>query len=378
MATVNDVQSELDSTIKAIQKEQELYNELYQRRKNQEKIIELEKLKAIDNLSSYQARVLSRLKKLEKANSKALEEDKLRVAKQEKKLIEKNIAYEKLANRTIAENKLAADIRIADLKLNSLKLQQKTEDIINKSTEEKEAERVQRIETIKNQVAQKNAETEAILNKSAEEKEVEAAYRLADLKKTLVQEQANAEIELNKSIEELRAQAQIDAAKTVTDIRKAGNEKLYKDLLEKEEAYALAQEKSRLAKERADAKGDKEKLKKIYAQEKAIAKKEKENKSKKAKEKKQRIEDLQTSIFGKSDEDNPITFRDRINNFKDIAKDPETGEFSMAAAINNSAAMLSNLAAKLESTMDTIANVGGAVNTRLQGSRQEGSLLGQY
>lgn len=411
MKAVNDVQSDLASTIKAIQEEQALYNELYQRRKSQEKIIELEKLKALGNLSSYQTRELNKLKKLEKANSKALEEDKLRVAKLEKKLLEKNVEYEELANRTIAENKLAADIRIADLRLSSLKMQQKTETILNKSIEEKEAERILRIDTIRNQVAQKNAETEtilnksveekeaesalrigtirnqvaqknaeteAILNKSAEEKQAEAAYRIADLKKNLAQAQANAEIEQNRSIEELKLQAQIDATKTITDIRKAGNDKLYKDQLEKEESIALAQEKSRLAKERADAKGDKEKLKKIYAQEKAIAKKEKENKSKKAKEKKQRIEDLQTSIFGKSDENNPITFRDRINNFKDIAKDPETGEFSMAAAINNSAAMLSNLAAKLESTMDTIANVGGAVNTRLQGSRQEGSLLGQY
>ena len=131
MKTVDDVQSELASTIKAIQEEQKLYDELHQRRKSQEKIIELEKLKAIGKLSSYQIRELNKLKKLEKANSKALEEDKLRVAKLEKKLIEKNIAYEKLANRTIAENKLAAEIRIADLRLSSLKTQQKTEEILN-------------------------------------------------------------------------------------------------------------------------------------------------------------------------------------------------------------------------------------------------------
>ena len=75
-------------------------------------------------------------------------------------------------------------------------------------------------------------------------------------------------------------------------------------------------------------------------------------------------------LFGKNTKDHPITLKDRWNALKKVGEDPMTGKFNATALLYNSATILSDLAGKLEGTMDSIAGVKGAVDTRLQGSQR--------
>jgi hypothetical protein len=99
------------------------------------------------------------------------------------------------------------------------------------------------------------------------------------------------------------------------EIAKAGTEAIIKAEQEAQEEAMLEDEKLRLAEEKQKLKKSdkdyKDELKRINAQQKAIAKIEKDNKSKKRKEETQRVKDLQNSIFGKSTDDNPLTLKDR-------------------------------------------------------------------
>lgn len=77
-----------------------------------------------------------------------------------------------------------------------------------------------------------------------------------------------------------------------------------------------------------------------------------------------------STVFG-----NGVKTRDRIDAFKDLTTDPETGKTSAKAVAAFAAKAVSNLAKALENTIDEIASYKGPIDTRLYGSKHEKSLL---
>ena len=350
MAAVTDPASELNRVKQIMQAEASLYNDLYQRRKNQERIIELEKLKALNTISLAERQELNRLNAVQRANSKAKTAEDLRVANLRTALISKNIEYENALNRTVAEKNIATATRIADLKLNILHQQQATE---------------------------------IILNKSAKEKELESVLRIANLKNQLAQQIVAAEIEQTKTLEEIKLQAQIGATNTIIEIRKAGNDAIYQEELAQQEKLAFEEEKRAIKEIRRNNKNrtaeDKAELKRAYAKEKAIAKAERTRRNEARAARNRDTLELQNQIFGKGSADAPITLGDRLDGIKNMWRDSETGKFNITSGIGNSLKMLANLAQQLEAKVDEIAAIQGQVDTRLQGSQQATSgINGSY
>lgn len=278
-STINDAAAELAALEKQAKAEREAYENLHKLRIGQIKREELEREQSIRQLSSSEQQQLRNLLA-----------DKLLLNQEVDKRIEK-------LNNQIYSQKL------------------KTEIALTQTAEERRKDAELRMAKLETSIAEETNKLRALQEKSIEEKRLDAELRIAQLRTNLQQQVLNIETENTRSIEEIKLLADQEVNNKRLEIAKAGTAAIQEAEREAAETKMLEDEKRRLAEEKQKLKesgnADKNELKRINAQQKAIAKIEKDNKSKKRKEETQRVKDLQNSIFGKSSDDNPITLKDR-------------------------------------------------------------------
>ena len=379
-----DYAKEIQDVNKVIAQEKESYKQLEKYRKDLEETQRLQRLKNIGKISEAELKVLSELtEKSKEYNEIRLAEEK-RLADLKLGLIRKQQELEQTQIRTAEEFRIAVE---QDL------LQQRIANEQNLWTEKIKLENIgnkfvidglhqhQQEKLLAEQELQTKINLLRLQGTDEERKEFEDLYN----------EKLAREKELSDAEKALKASfVQNDIDKQEFDIkmemlqklREASDEQYNEQISQTKRGAALQEQldKKRQKQLQENAKrSENAELQAEYKKLKEIQKAEKKQESEKRKKQTQHHKDQFNAIFGANTDDDPKTFKDRIEAIKDIGKNPNTGMFDMKAAIVQANALLMNLAEMLEKKIDEVAAVQSGVDTRLQGSQQDKSgINGSY
>lgn len=375
---VPDYANEIDKIQDVYDQEMQSLKVLQETRSNYERIYVLERLKNLDKLSAKQKKELEELKKKQAEVTSHQQETELSIHKLRLELINKQITYEKTMQKSVEEIRLTSEAIYWDKFINLA-------NAANKKIEERETTlatnrylrdvsfmtALDKLKTSKNikdvEAAQKIANIEAEV---AAEYAAQKQALIAQENELAAKRQAGAidEVEYSKKLLEIREKlaglADKERAEVLEKIKEETNEKekgdgraLKKFIKEQEKAEKEAKKR----KDALDAK-DEQKVKKRAIAEQAY-KDKLEAKSEQKKNFNSHVQGIQDELFGagKSPEE-------RLHALKNLWADPDTGEFSGKALVNNMAAILSNFAQKLDSKIENIGSVKSIVDTALQGS----------
>lgn len=373
---VPDYANEIDKIQDVYDQEMQSLKVLQETRSNYERIYVLERLKNLDKLSAKQKKELEELKKKQAEVTSHQQETELSIHKLRLELINKQITYEKTMQKSVEEIRLTSEAIYWDKFINLA-------NAANKKIEERETTLATNkyLRDVSHMVALDKLKT------SKNKNDVEAAQKIANIEAKVAAKYAAKKQELIAQEDELIAKKEAGAISEVEYTKKiqAIREKLVKladeerktvlDKIKKEsdkegsgralKKFIKEQEKAeKEAKKRKDALDakDEQKVKKRAIAEQAY-KDKLEAKSEQKKNFNSHVQGIQDELFGagKSPEE-------RLHALKNLGADPDTGEFSGKALVNNMAAILSNFAQKLDSKIENIGSVKSIVDTALQGS----------
>lgn len=372
---VPDYANEIDKIQDVYDQEMQSLKVLQETRSNYERIYVLERLKNLDKLSAKQKKELEELKKKQAEVTSHQQETELSIHKLRLELINKQMTYEKTMQKSVEEIRLTSEAIYWDKFINLA-------NAANKKIEERETTLATNkyLRDVSHMVALDKLKT------SKNKQDVEAAEKIARFEAEVTanhaaQKQAliAQEDELIAkrragAIEEAEYTAQIlEVRNKLTALAETERNEIEEKIKAEKDDHALKNFK-KLAKEQKKAEEEAQKRKKAYeakdeqkVKKRAIAeqayKDKLEAKSEQKKNFNSHVQGIQDELFGagKSPEE-------RLHALKNLWADPDTGEFSGKALVNNMAAILSNFAQKLDSKIEDIGNVKSIVDTALQGS----------
>lgn len=372
---VPDYANEIDKIQDVYDQEMQSLKVLQETRSNYERIYVLERLKNLDKLSAKQKKELEELKKKQAEITSHQQETELSIHKLRLELINKQMTYEKTMQKSVEEIRLTSEAIYWDKFINLA-------NAANKKIEERETTLATNkyLRDVSHMVALDKLKT------SKNKQDVEAAEKIARFEAEVTanhaaQKQAliAQEDELIAkrragAIEEAEYTAQIlEVRNKLTELAETERNEIEEKIKAEKDDHALKNFK-KLAKEQKKAEEEAQKRKKAYeakdeqkVKKRAIAeqayKDKLEAKSEQKKNFNTHVQGIQDELFGtgKSPEE-------RLHALKNLWADPDTGEFSGKALVNNMAAILSNFAQKLDSKIEDIGNVKSIVDTALQGS----------
>ena len=372
---VPDYANEIDKIQDVYDQEMQSLKVLQETRSNYERIYVLERLKNLDKLSAKQKKELEELKKKQAEVTSHQQETELSIHKLRLELINKQMTYEKTMQKSVEEIRLTSEAIYWDKFINLA-------NAANKKIEERETtlatnkylRDVSHIVALDKLKTSKNKQDVEAAEKIARiEAEVTAEYA-AQKQKLIAQEDeliakrragVISEVEYTEKIQTVRAsiatlaEAEQKAIRAKVEAEKDEHTlKTFEKLTKKQKK---AEEEAQKRKKAYEAK-DEQKVKKRAIAEQAY-KDKLEAKSEQKKNFNSHVQGIQDELFGagKSPEE-------RLHALKNLWADPDTGEFSGKALVNNMAAILSNFAQKLDSKIEDIGNVKSIVDTALQGS----------